>query len=243
MKLKYLKYFEGYKLEPHRNYEERNKYVEKKLLKILQNESYNGNLDLSGNKYPNIKDLGNLKYLKGNLKIIDNKTLENLNPLINVTELILKNTNIKDLGNIKDIKKLSLINNPNITELYSIRELNYIYLYNMNMNLDSLTSINYVKIIDSIISDMGYFENCLNINIENSEINNLGSLKNCSVLNLKYVKGIKNLEPLKSCNILKVINSNIEDISSIQNINTYLIVTKDTKIPDNQLNRFKHNFL
>ena len=84
MKLKYLKYFEGYKLEPHRNYEERNKYAEDKMIKILQNESYNGNLDLSDNKYPNIKDLDKLKYMVNEYSLLylnDNKYLKNLKPL------------------------------------------------------------------------------------------------------------------------------------------------------------------
>jgi len=147
MKLKNLKTFEGYKLEPHRNYDERNKYVEKKLLKILQNESYNGNLDLSGNKYPNIKDLYKLENLL-TLNINNNKYLKSLTPLKECKKIFANNTNIEDLGFLKEIFILNMNNNKNIKSLGKYLKIIDVNLYLTNTNIKNLGILKYVKYLN-----------------------------------------------------------------------------------------------
>ena len=106
MKLKYLKTFEGYKLEPHKNYEERKEIYKQKYIKLFNTEIINGNLDLSNLK---IKDfpytnLHKIKEINGNLIIGNNKFLISLFPLEKIKGNVdIYNSNIKKLGNIKKV--------------------------------------------------------------------------------------------------------------------------------------------
>ena len=59
--MNYLKYFEEYLLKPYKNYEERKEYAHQKMMKILQNRTFNGDLELKEDMYPKIKNLINLE--------------------------------------------------------------------------------------------------------------------------------------------------------------------------------------
>ena len=119
MKLKYLKTFEGYKLEPHRNYEEREEIYKQKYIKLFNTEVINGNLDLSDLKIKDFlyTDLHKIKEINGNLIIRNNTFLTSLFPLEKVNNIHIYNTNIKKLGNIKEVTGYFYCYNSQLTSL------------------------------------------------------------------------------------------------------------------------------
>ena len=87
------------------------KYLQK-INKILQQEVFVGDLDLSN--LP-ITSLGNLKEVTGRLN--------------------LENTKITSLGNLREVNYLDLQNTP-ITSLGNLKEVNYLFLQNTPISKD-----------------------------------------------------------------------------------------------------------
>ncbi len=157
MKLKYLKTFEGYKLEPHRNYDEREILRLKKIIELLKN---NKNIyDIIDIKTLPIKSLYNLEMCI-KLDISGNKTLKSLNNLIYIQDDLFANfSNIKDLGELKLVEGVVYLDNTkhikNLTKLKHISD----DLSIVNSNIESLYPLKYcgndIYAYDSKLKDIG----------------------------------------------------------------------------------------
>jgi len=120
-----------------RNLDTRDKKYKQKILKLLQQKVYDGNLDLSDLPFE-LKDLGNLEKVNGYLNLY--------------------NTSIKSLGNLKHVGGSLDLENSSITSLGNLKYVNgYLNLYNTSItSLGNLEYIgDYLNLHNSPIKDLG----------------------------------------------------------------------------------------
>jgi len=238
----YLKTYENFKLEPHRNYNERKEFQKQKLIKILQNKSYDGDLylkdtdidslynleEISGNIFLNkyIKDLKKLKIVNGELRIDNNQYIKTLKSLIYVKNLrIFDNDIIKDISNIRlDSLNISF---TKISKIPNLSLYNNLYI-RYNQELTKLPN-NITEINDLLISE------CLNF----SDLNNLKTVVNLTLKNL----GINTLKNIKTAYSIDISNSKIDNLGKLKICNQITINEKQEYIKniDNFFYTVKHN--
>ena len=220
-----LKTFEDYKLTPHKNYDERNKYAEEKLLKILQNKYFDGDIFIS-DKY-NINSLYNIEEINGTLRLYKTK-FKNLEKLKKVKILNIKyNYENINLSSIKEINKLYL-SNTEIDKFPDIYFIDYIYL--QNISLLKFLPDKLIKVISLNISNLNNF----------NSMNNLKYIDYLTIYGCPNLKTLGNLKEIYTK--LDISRSNITDLGNL-NFCKKIIIREEQLDIIKGVNKFNYNVI
>jgi Leucine-rich repeat (LRR) protein len=164
------------------------------------------NAKMNWTKEPNSRQLHQLIQLR-NLKISENRSIDNLKALIKLPHLRslkindTKITDVTPLKKLRHLKEIDLSKNPisDLTPLQNLHELTFIYLNNTPIeNLEWLAKLKQVKVLDISSTSIK--------NIK--ELSEVSHLEKLIAYNTK-INNIKALEDLPDLRLLKIYNSKI----------------------------------
>ena len=180
----------------------------------------------------------NINYLGDNIKELHLSyyNLQVLPTVKYVEELYINNSQINiNLDGFDNLRKLKIVNNLHITDLFDIKNIKNLNLQQCNnlINIDSLKNIEYMdelilsschKLVD--ISPLKNIESINELNLSHCsnlvDISPLKNIKSINELNLSWCCKLVDISPLKNIESINELNlsycSNIIDISLLKNI-------------------------